>query len=64
MTLARREADYRRGRFQSRRRDERPCEAALYLAAAAARPIKAVSFVISGYINGISGSRLVDLPIF
>jgi len=27
-------------------------------------PIKAVSFVISGYINGISGGRLVDLLIF
>lgn len=59
---ARREADYRRGRFQSRRRDDRAEWCHTWLATA--RPIKAVSFVISGYINSISGSRLVDLPIF
>lgn len=61
MTIVWRE-DYRRGRFQSRRRDDRAERYRTWFATA--RPIKAVSFVISGYINSISGSRLVDLLIF
>lgn len=44
------------------RRDARAKLRRIWLAAA--HPIKAVSFVISGYINGISGGRVVDLPIF
>lgn len=45
-----------------RRRDARAKLHRIWLVAA--HPIKAVSFVISGYIKGISGGRVVDLLIF
>lgn len=46
-----------RPRFRARRRNDRG-------AASGRTSDKSRLFVISGYINGISGSRLVDLPIF